>query len=450
MASVRRFAVAGLAGLLAGAAGLAGPLGAGAAEARSVVGTSRAQGVRGTYTVPDYVVVSEFFDGGGPVTESLADSTGRATSFSSLPWPGENAVTAPGTLSVAVGQSVPLAYPFYVHADHPTAPSAELKDPTGTYALAAAADAGRARAAGSFEGGGGVSGSRATTSAVMDDGGVVRVVAESVDTGISVAEGALRIASVRSRSETTLAPDDPEPVMKSELVIEGASLGGRPVTIGPDGVHFADQGVPAPIGQGVSSENELLGQAGLSVQVLPTGVPGGAEALVITSRQAIPAPNNPKGTLVLRIGGAASEIVVGNADLPVEAPPAGPAGGPTEAGAAPAAEPGRTAEAAPSGVVPSTAIGEADALERAGLFTPERQPLDFPLPAVSGLGGPTSPAGPVGEQALPAPAPLVLRAAPVLPDLATTGALFPILGVGGLMLVGVTRVHRWRPRTVGA
>src|SRR5689334_9974967 len=77
-----------------------------AAPARSVVASGRAQGFRATYTIPDYVIVSEFFDGGGPVTESVADSTGRATSFSSLPWPGENAVTAPGTLSAAMGRSV--------------------------------------------------------------------------------------------------------------------------------------------------------------------------------------------------------------------------------------------------------------------------------------------------------------------------------------------------------
>src|SRR5581483_686016 len=91
----------------------------GARAPRSVVATGRAQGFRATYTIPDYVIVSEFFDGGGPVTESVADSTGRATSFSSLPWPGENAVTAPGTLSAAMGRSVPLAYPFHVRADYP-------------------------------------------------------------------------------------------------------------------------------------------------------------------------------------------------------------------------------------------------------------------------------------------------------------------------------------------
>ncbi len=84
-------------GMVATLAGLA-PMTAGAEPAgpRNVVASGRAQGFRATYTVPDYVIVSEFFDGGGPVTDAVTDSTGRATSFASLPWPGENAVTAPG------------------------------------------------------------------------------------------------------------------------------------------------------------------------------------------------------------------------------------------------------------------------------------------------------------------------------------------------------------------
>ncbi len=85
---------------------------------------------------------------------------------------------------------------------------------------------------------------------VLDDAGVVRVVAETVDTGLSIGEGALRIASVRSRSETTLAPNDPEPVTRSQLIIEGATLAGQAVTIDATGVHLAGQTVPAPVGRG--------------------------------------------------------------------------------------------------------------------------------------------------------------------------------------------------------
>jgi len=124
-----RWVLVGLAGLLGGSAALpALPAGA-EAPVRSVVARASAQGVRAGYTVPDYVVVSQIFDGGGPVTQAEADSTGRATAFAALPYPGENAITAPGLLSAAFGRSVPLAYPFYVQADYPTAPTATCRAP---------------------------------------------------------------------------------------------------------------------------------------------------------------------------------------------------------------------------------------------------------------------------------------------------------------------------------
>jgi len=306
----------------------------------------------------------------------------------------------------------------------------------------AAAD--RSAAAGAFQGGSGVSGSRAQTSAVLDDGGVVRVLAETADTGLSIGEGLLRIAAVRSRSETTLGATDAEPVTHSQLVIEGATVAGHPVTIDADGVHAADHEVAAPIGRGVSSDNELLGQAGITATVVPTGRPGSANALVITSRQATPAPNNPKGTLVLRVGGASSEIVVGSADLP----PAGPAaegGPPGEQSSAPLLDTPDATGPSPSRSADRVAAGSL---------------ADDPPPAgVSGAGlsadlsaeGPSVSAAPLGASPEPTAArPARLRAgaaagvrpALVVPDLATTGALFSLLAMGGLGLLLATRLHR--------
>src|SRR5262245_50663288 len=141
MTRLRPWALLGVAGLLGGPVVALVPARPAAAEApvRSVVAKASAQGVRAAYSVPHYVAVSQIFDGGGPVTQAEADSTGRATSFAALPYPGENAIAAPGLLSVAFGRSVPLAYPFYVEADHPTVPKSELVDPSGSYRLSAAA-----------------------------------------------------------------------------------------------------------------------------------------------------------------------------------------------------------------------------------------------------------------------------------------------------------------------
>src|SRR5207253_10510847 len=123
-----------------------------------------------------------------------------ATSFAALPYPGENAIAAPGVLSVAFGRSVPLAYPFYVHADHPTAPKQDLADPSGSYSLGATAADGAATAAGALgsftslpqgprQGPNHASGTRSMSSALLDDAGVVRTVAESVSTGTSLGDG---------------------------------------------------------------------------------------------------------------------------------------------------------------------------------------------------------------------------------------------------------------------
>ncbi|HVW34374.1 MAG TPA: hypothetical protein VHL53_17705, partial [Acidimicrobiia bacterium] len=226
---LRRWARLGAAGALVGAATVFPLRGAGAegvASVRSVVAKASAQGVRAVYTIPDYVVVSQIFDGGGPVTQAEADSTGRATSFASLPYPGENAIAAPGVLSVGLGRSVPVSYPFYVQADHPTAPEATLSDPTGSYALKATAADGTAAATGALQGPAPenrdhLTGTRSASSAVLDDGGTVRTLAESVTTGLSLGGGALRIASVTTRSETVLRPEDPKPVTTTALLIEG-------------------------------------------------------------------------------------------------------------------------------------------------------------------------------------------------------------------------------------
>jgi hypothetical protein len=248
-----RGALVGLAGLVGGSAAVTASAGTAGAVApvRSVVARASAQGVRAVYTIPDYVVVSQIFDGGGPVTQAEADSTGRAMSFSALPYPGENAIAAPGVLSVAFGRSVPLAYPFYVQADYPTAPQAALSDPSGSYSLGATAADGAATAAGSLQGPNHMAGTRSTSSALLDDAGVVRTAAESVSTGISLADGALRIASVTTRSETVLGPGDAKPVTATSLLVEGASVAGHAVTIDADGVCAVGDGGSGLEGAGV-------------------------------------------------------------------------------------------------------------------------------------------------------------------------------------------------------
>lgn len=325
-----------------------------AAETRSLVGVAAASGMRATYTVPDYVVVSEFFDGGGPVAQANVDTTGKATGFGSLPYPGENAVTAPGLLTFATGVPVP-GYPFYVRADHPVTPSAEAKDPSGTYALKATADQGKATGSAQFLFGGAspVTRSTADSTGALDGGGKLTMTATGVTEGLSFGDGTLKISSVLSKSVTAYDPGAAKPATRTELQIQGAKVGDQPVTIDRDGVHPSGQTVPVPIGTGSDSVSQALAQAGITVKTIAgNDVEGGraGDVLEVTWKHTIPVEGNPKGTFIYRFGGASTFILFGAAvpglpDVPAPVdnvpadsgavPPAGSAGGPT--GGAPAA-----------------------------------------------------------------------------------------------------------------
>jgi hypothetical protein len=292
----------------------------------AVVGTASAQGFRMTYGIPNVVIVNEFFDGGGPVAQSLLDNAGQSVAFASLPYPGENAIAFPGVFALVTGQSLPGGYPFYAQAVHPQAPTAEVKDPSGSYTLSAAADekkaTGDARLA--FGGEQSVSKARSVTDAVLDDGKLT-VSAESVADGLSVGNGALRIASVVSRSVSTYMPGDSEPKTKTELQIEGAKVGETPVTIGRDGVAAGGGGAPVPIGEGSDQLNQALSQSGLSVRtVSSTDVKGGGagDLLEIRIKHPVPSPEGGQveGTLIMRFGGSTTAIAVGGEAAPVLLP----------------------------------------------------------------------------------------------------------------------------------
>ena len=314
----RRLAGAGLLLVtVSGTGALMGSRAGAAPDARSLVGVASASGMRATYTVPDYVVVSEFFDGGGPVAQANVDTTGKATGFGSLPYPGENAVTAPGLLTFASGVPVP-GYPFYVRADHPVTPTAESKDPSGTYTLKAKADQGKASGSALFLFGGAspVSRSTADSTGVLDGEGKLTMNAVAVSEGLSFGDGALKISSVVSKSVTTYEPGSAKPTTKTEFQIQGAKVGDQPVTVDREGVHPSGQTVPVPIGTGSDSLNQALSQAGITVKTIAgRDVEGGqvGDVLEVTWKHTIPVEGNPKGTFIYRIGGASTFVLFGAA-----------------------------------------------------------------------------------------------------------------------------------------
>lgn len=288
---------------------------AGAAPARNLGVTAVAEGLRVTYTVPDFLVASELMDGGGPVSQAFTDTAGKSVAFASLPYPGENGIAAPGIMAVLLGRPVPFAYPLYAGADHPSVPESQVKDPSGLYDLrarAAAAGADGAGSLGSPPGGPVRSGSRATAATVIADDGSARAAAESVDSALSFGDGLLAIASVTSRSVTVLPADGDRPTTSTELLIQGATVAGQAVSVGPDGVHPAGAGA-VPLAGNPAGGNlaGVLAAAGLSVRTV-SSADGSGDVLVITSTHPLPG-SGASGTLVWRFGGARTAIDVGGA-----------------------------------------------------------------------------------------------------------------------------------------
>jgi hypothetical protein len=443
--------------LLAGAAGMAvwpanGAVADEAAtppEARSLVATASAQGIRVSYTVPDLFVVSQFIDGGGPIAQATVDTTGRAIGFGSAPYPGENGVSVPGLLTFATGVPVP-PYPFYARADHPVQPTSEVKDPSGTYVLSAAADAGKATGRAAFSGGPDkpVSQSTSDASGVIDPGGA-KVTAIAVNQVLSFGDGALRIASVTSRSVSTYSAGDPKPKSQADLIIEGARVGDQPVTIGPDGVHPGGQTVPVPFGEGAKQLNQALAQAGISVKTIAITSPEGgvaSDALEITMKHPIPGAENTQGTFVYTIGGSSSFIAFGaegpglpalpgpvSESVGVEPPPAATSAG-AEAVTAGISSSASSA-AAPSGQPYSSALGSSSPSSSGASVS-----------GAVGSSGAESATGAVGEALAPSVSPEVAPVALARDFRDSTKLLFVILGVAGALLLASSSL--WRAKGV--
>jgi hypothetical protein len=452
-----------LSGLVASAAVVITALnvlpGSGAADtepggrATSLLGTASAQGMRITYTVPDFLVVSEVIDGGGPVAQSLLETGGQSTAFASLPYPGENGVGGPALLLGLLGQSPPGSYPFYVRADSTVNPTVELRDPSGSYALRATAEAQKAIGTADVAFGAPdqpASSAAAHTEVLTAADGRMTVTAESLFRGLSLAEGLLRIASVESRSVTVYGPGETDPKTATQLIVDGARVGDQAVTIGPDGVQALGAPLPAPTGG--PDLNRMLAQGGLTVRTVSAGaVKGGgaADALEIVSDHGIPVPGLPRGVLSLRIGGATTALSVGSMPS-LEATPglptASPEGGSDHSTApptvgAPAGDPPQVAGAGSHDVrttddVPVLPPPAVSAAFGTGTdFSGNSQELGLFPPSSSADSGSSAP---VNQR----PPRRVSSQSALAPEARALYLLLVIAGVGAIVLSFASRVRR--------
>jgi hypothetical protein len=184
--------------------------------------------------------------------------------------------------------------------------------------------------------------SGATTKAfTVTDAKTVTATAETVVQGISIANGALRMAAVRSRSVTRYTAGAANPETATELVVEGGQAGGLTFAFGSTGLVVANQGIPLPVGQGLEALNQALAPAGVGIRFVgPGDVAGGRSSDVVEVRYAQALPTGGNGAIRWRFGGTTTAVTTGGAlpespllpaepppsSFEVPAPPTGPAG----------------------------------------------------------------------------------------------------------------------------
>jgi hypothetical protein len=270
--------------------GVAGTIAAhGESEATSFQATASAEGVRIGVAAPNFVVVDQLVDVGVPVAQSTVDGLGNSKAFASNPYPGELAISGPGTIAGLTGLPNPGNYPLYAATSYPTTTEAHFSQPNYDLSAKSAEQSSDAVAsAGGSAADSSVGAVKATaTSRRAADSGAVSAEAISTADAVNLAGGALRIGAIRATAKVTRRPGA-VPVRSSSLSADGVSVAGQSVGFNDKGFVVAGTSTPIPDDSPVAS---ALAGANISVRYLkgiadPDGVvsPG----LVITQRQQVP------------------------------------------------------------------------------------------------------------------------------------------------------------------
>lgn len=318
------------------------------------IGTATASGVRTSYDLPGFLVLDTYADAGGPIAQSVVNSTSNGTAFASFPYPGDTVVNAPALVNVATGQPFPVTYPLYVLADGLT-PKASAKDATGSLALDAESGVrnakSNARLSGPTVGVVSTTGSIQDTSVVIGDDGVMTSIADSLIRGVDV-EGVLKIGEIHVRTTSILKPGDQKPTTTSTTDVTGATVLGQPVGLTEDGIAAPGGSAGSPYAPVLQALNKALAEHGISV-ALAGGhdVEGGKSSagVEILQRGALPLSGSPVGVARTLIGNSSAFIVGGSGSLLSLAQTNGVAGG-------------ASSGVAPNPALPSTNVSAVDAV----------------------------------------------------------------------------------------
>ena len=383
-----------------------------------------ADGVRVTWTVPNFAVVDSPIDGGGPTAQARLDSLGQSTAFASLPYPGDAFVGLPGLLAGFTGLPAAPAYPLYVHSSHPTAPDQKFDGP-GT-ALAAHSDADTSTASASGGSGGDVTVTHPISTAGTTRGGDGTLTATARSAVDAFAVGPLAVHGLASTAKVVRTVDGRE-ATTSSLAAASVTVGGTAAALTDHGLVLAGQSVPV----GDNPLTDALAQAGLQVAVTKAvrtdhGVIAPSLAITVSRySEQIQRPVTMRYVL-----GASSASALGVAPPPLPdtgaVAPGDSAVGPNpDATAPPAGPPGSDDTSLGAGTEPATA-GPTPAAVPAGEMTPSANGAEVaagPARAGPAVGAATSSAG---------------RLSPVASESAgwAWGSLYLVLVAAGLVLAG--------------
>jgi hypothetical protein len=229
----------------------------------SFSGTASAYGVQINVSIPNYLIIQNFVDGGGPTAQAQLNSLGTSQGFASFPYPGATAVSLTGLAGILTGLSLP-SYPLIVNSSYPTTGSDSINQPA--YHLttqSTATEASSTAQLGEFSSSGSLGGGAISTASVTQnpDGSVI----SQAETDISLAIGAVSLTGLDSSATVTQAADGTV-TKTSSLKIGNLDVAGIPIGVTPQGLEIGS----TTLGLGVIADiTRLFSTPTTQIQYIP-------------------------------------------------------------------------------------------------------------------------------------------------------------------------------------
>jgi hypothetical protein len=299
--------VAGLATVLTGMIGTGGPAAAdgNCENVTQYSAVAAASGARSTVAAPN-LTLGGVADEGSPADASLPGSQSQIDSVQgSKGWGG-----APYSATVAdnagAGGVDSGQVPVFAVAQNPASPKSSKAIPGGSLDATASSDSatGKAAVGASNTSGAGVGSVVTDTKSTCASDTTLEALADTTATGVDIA-GVLKIASVHSHARAAVSPSG-DKQLDGTVEINGATVGGQPVSITDKGVVLA--GNPTPLA--ADPVTPALQAAGITVRYIAAVKDDGqgqmlAPTIEISIAKTVPGPNGDvPGHVTLSFGRA--------------------------------------------------------------------------------------------------------------------------------------------------